>query len=78
MQFNISVPAYSIFMRVLLTGAFGNVGQRTLEVLLKKEYKVRCFDLKTSRNVNIELQLRKLGKFEVVWGDIRDTNMVNS
>ncbi len=64
-------------MRVLLTGAFGNVGQRTLEVLLKKEYEVRCFDLKTPRNVNIESHLRKLGKFEVVWGDIRDSNVVN-
>ncbi|MCK4895796.1 MAG: NAD(P)-dependent oxidoreductase [Candidatus Heimdallarchaeota archaeon] len=62
-------------MRVLLTGAFGNVGQRTLEVLLKKEYKVRCFDLKTPRNVNTELQLRKLGNYEVVWGDIRDPNI---
>ncbi|MHA1345567.1 MAG: NAD-dependent epimerase/dehydratase family protein [Candidatus Heimdallarchaeaceae archaeon] len=63
-------------MRVLLTGAFGNVGQRTLEVLLKKEYKVRCFDLRTPRNVKTELQLRKLGNYEVIWGDIRDSKMV--
>ncbi len=64
-------------MRVLLTGAFGNVGQRTLEVLLKKEYTVRCFDIRTTRNVNTELKLRKLGNYEVVWGDIRDPDITH-
>ncbi|MBY9002268.1 MAG: NAD(P)-dependent oxidoreductase, partial [Candidatus Heimdallarchaeota archaeon] len=64
-------------MNVLLTGAFGNVGQRTLEVLLQQNHQVRCFDLKNNRNVNTELKLRKLGKYEVVWGDIRDPSTVS-
>jgi nucleoside-diphosphate-sugar epimerase len=54
-----------------------NVGKRTLEVLLKKEYTVRCFDIRLTRNVNTELQLRKLGNYEVVWGDIRDPDIAH-
>ncbi|MCK5409407.1 MAG: NAD(P)-dependent oxidoreductase, partial [Candidatus Heimdallarchaeota archaeon] len=76
-QFDISVQDNNRLMRVLLTGAFGNVGRRTLEVLLKKEYQVRCFDIRTKRNVNTELQLRKLGNYEVVWGDIRDSDIAH-
>ena len=59
-------------MKILLTGAFGNVGQSTLEVLLKKGYSVRCFDLKNTRNLKVERRMKKLGKFEIIWGDIRD------
>ena len=63
-------------MAVLLTGAFGNVGQRTLELLLEKGYSVRCFDLKNPRNSAIESRLKQLGKFETVWGDIRDKKII--
>jgi len=66
-------PCAYFLMKVLLTGAFGNVGQRTLELLLKKGYSVRCFDLRNPRNVQIETRMRKLGIFETVWGDIRDS-----
>ncbi len=59
-------------MAVLLTGAFGNVGQRTLEILLEKGYSVRVFDLKNPRNSAIESKLKQLGEFETIWGDIRD------
>ena len=64
-------------MAVLLTGAFGNVGQRTLELLLQKGYFVRCFDLKNPRNSAIETRLKQLGKFETVWGDIRDKKTID-
>ena len=37
-------------MKVLLTGAFGNVGLSTLEELLKRNYDIRIFDIKTKRN----------------------------
>jgi nucleoside-diphosphate-sugar epimerase len=62
-------------MRVLLTGAFGNVGQSTLEVLLTKGYFVRCFDLKNPRNLKVERKMKKLGQFETIWGDIRDQDL---
>jgi short-subunit dehydrogenase len=56
-------------MKVLLTGAFGNVGKSALEELLKQGHTVRCFDLKTKAN---EKAARKLkGQIEVVWGDLR-------
>ena len=64
-------------MAVLLTGAFGNVGQRTLELLLEKGYSVRCFDLKNPRNSAIETRLKQFGEFETIWGDIRDTVTIN-
>ncbi|OLS29773.1 MAG: CDP-paratose 2-epimerase [Candidatus Heimdallarchaeota archaeon AB_125] len=65
-------------MRVLLTGAFGNVGQSTLEVLLRKGYSVRCFDLKNPRNLKAEKKMKKLGEFEIIWGDIRDPSISDS
>jgi nucleoside-diphosphate-sugar epimerase len=64
-------------MKVLLTGAFGNVGQRTLKILLNRGYSVRCFDLKNPRNVQLETRLQKIGVFETVWGDIRDSTTTN-
>jgi nucleoside-diphosphate-sugar epimerase len=63
-------------MRVLLTGAFGNVGQSTLEVLLKKGYSVKCFDLGNPRNLKIKKELKKLGYFDTIWGDIRDQEVI--
>ena len=63
-------------MKVLLSGAFGNVGESTLKELLKKGYDVRCFDLKNPRNARIRNKLSKYGIFEVIWGDIRDKETV--
>ena len=59
-------------MKVLLTGAFGNVGQRTLTLLLERGYSVRCFDIKNSRNIAIESKINQKWDFETIWGDIRD------
>lgn len=60
-------------MKVLLTGAFGNIGQSALEELLKQGHTVRCFDLKTRAN---QRAARKFdgqfdGQVEVMWGDLR-------
>ena len=55
-------------MRVLLTGAFGNIGTVTLEELVKRGHRVRCFDLKTRSNERAARRLR--GNVEVVWGDL--------
>jgi len=56
-------------MRVLLTGAFGNVGKSALEELLKQGHTVRCFDLKTKANEKAARGFE--GQIEVVWGDLR-------
>lgn len=56
-------------MRVLLTGAFGNVGRSTLEELVRQGHRVTCFDLKTRAN---EKAARRFGhEVRVVWGDLR-------
>lgn len=65
-------------MRVLLTGAFGNIGESTLLALFKKNYDIKCFDLTNERNIKIAEKLGKKGTFEVVWGDILDLPMVKS
>lgn len=57
-------------MKVLLTGAFGNIGSVVLEELLRRGHSVRCFELPTKPN---QRRARRLaGQAEVVWGDIRN------
>ena len=56
-------------MRVLLTGAFGNVGTSALKELLSQGHTVRCFDIPSKVNLHAAQRLR--GRVEVVWGDLR-------
>ena len=65
-------------MKVLLTGAFGNIGVSTIHELLKQGHEVRCFDVdtptnrKTAKKVNKQiLTMAYPGKAEIVWGDLR-------
>src|ERR1700726_3911726 len=61
-------------MRVLLTGAFGNIGSSTLEELQKQGHQVRCFDIKQATYLR---KARRLAKsVEVMWGDIRQKDDV--
>lgn len=63
-------------MKILLTGAFGNIGFSTLQELLKQGHTVRSFDLK---NKQTEKKARQVaGKTEIIWGDIRDAQHVAS
>lgn len=57
---------------MLLTGAFGNIGQHTLEILLNRGYRVRAFDVPTKANK------KAAKKFDtsVIWGDITHTYAV--
>ncbi len=65
-------------MRVLLTGAFGNVGESTLLSLFKRGYEIRCFDLQTENNEKTRKRLTKKGDFEVVWGNILNKDNVEA
>ena len=56
-------------MNILLTGAFGNVGQSTLDALLERGHSVRCFDVPTRANLKTAARYR--GKIDVYWGDLR-------
>lgn len=59
-------------MRVLLTGAFGNVGAQVLDHLLQMGYEVTCFDLKTKATEQKRAALAQTREFHTAWGDLRD------
>lgn len=56
-------------MKVLITGAFGNLGKYTICELLKKGYKVTCYELKNKKNERIAKTLSK--DVKIVWGDLK-------
>lgn len=62
--------------RVLLTGAFGNVGRSAARELLRQGHVVRCFDLKSKANQKAADQLA--GQIEVRWGDVRHLDDVQA
>ena len=56
-------------MKVLITGALGNLGMNATRQLSTQGHKVRCFDIKTKPN---EKKAKKLpAGAEIFWGDIR-------
>jgi len=57
-------------MRVLVTGAFGNVGRSALVELLAQGHQVRAFDLRN--RANQRAARRCDDRTEVVWGDLRN------
>lgn len=56
-------------MRVLVTGAFGRLGQAVLDRLLEEEHTVIAFDVPNRRNRRAAQ--RFAGRVQTVWGDIR-------
>ncbi len=56
-------------MKVLLTGAFGNIGMSTLQELLRQGHQVRCFV--SRRKAHARTARRFAGKIEFIQGDIR-------
>jgi nucleoside-diphosphate-sugar epimerase len=57
-------------MRVLVTGAFGRLGQEGIERLLQEGHSVIAFDLPTRRN---RKEARRFeGRVQTVWGDVRE------
>src|SRR5579885_1689403 len=65
-----SCAAYSL-MKVLLTGAFGNLGMSTLHELLHQGHQVRCFV--SRRPAHARTARRFAGKIELIQGDIRQS-----
>ena len=58
-------------MRVLLTGAFGNIGAHTLEEVVRRGHVVRCFDIPTRANRRTARRFARAPGIEIVWGDLR-------
>ncbi|MFX1457052.1 MAG: NAD-dependent epimerase/dehydratase family protein [Promethearchaeota archaeon] len=67
-----------INLRVLLTGALGNVGQNTLKQLITRDHDVTCFDLPNSINKKIYAKLSKKLQFKMVWGDLLNKKDLNN
>ena len=57
-------------MKILVTGAFGNIGEGTVLELLDRGYRVRCFDVASRRNLKKAARLGECA--EIVWGDLRN------
>jgi len=57
-------------LKVLLTGAFGNVGLSTLKELLKRDHEVSVFELNNRRNRKIAKNFK--AKIQIFWGDLRN------
>src|SRR3990172_7655754 len=63
-------------MRVLLTGAFGNIGSAALQELLAAGHQVRCLDLPSKKTKQFASTLP--ASVEVVWGNLSDEALVRS
>ncbi len=65
--------------RVLLTGAFGNVGAHAIEQLLALGHEVHAFDLDTKANRRRAARLQARGaRFSCCWGDLRERERVHA
>ncbi len=65
-----TLAGVSTSVKVLLTGAFGNVGSHVLAELTRRGHAVRCFDLPTPANKRVAR--RQAVAAQVVWGDVTD------
>ncbi len=63
-------------MRILITGAFGNLGVSTLKSLLYQEHEIICLDIQTKKAQKIQKKLLKIAQFETVWGSVTDKETV--
>ena len=71
----VRINLYIVRMKVLLTGAFGNVGLSTLKELIEKDYAVRVFEVYNKKNRKIAKKFKN--QVEIVWGDLRNKDDVN-
>ena len=61
-------------MRVLVTGAFGNVGTYAVDELLRRGATVRCLDIPSRASKRKARPYA--GKIDIIWGDIRNMKVM--
>jgi len=71
----VRINSYLVRMKILLTGAFGNVGLSTLKELLNKDYTVRVFEVSNKKNQKIAKKFKN--RIDIKWGDLRNMEEVN-
>jgi len=59
--------------KVMLTGAFGNVGEHTLRALVADGHDVVAFDTRSPATVSKAGRLEQQLRFRTVWGDLGDS-----
>jgi nucleoside-diphosphate-sugar epimerase len=59
--------------QVLLTGAFGNVGEYTLRALVGEGHSVVAFDMRSDATLAKAARLEAELRFRTVWGDLTDS-----
>ncbi len=65
-------------MKILLTGAFGNLGTSCLAELTDQNYSIRCFDIKSKMTeTRSKIYSKKYPNLEIFWGDILDKNSIH-
>ncbi len=62
--------------KILVTGAFGNIGSRTIQALLQKGHMINTFDIKNLANQQKALELGD--QVQCFWGDLRDSISLES
>ncbi|MGY5854599.1 MAG: NAD-dependent epimerase/dehydratase family protein, partial [Candidatus Thorarchaeota archaeon] len=63
-------------MKILVTGAFGNIGESTLLALGKKDQEIRVFDIKSDVTLKKCKTLSKQVQFKTNWGDITNRDSI--
>lgn len=65
-------------MKVLLTGAFGNLGSLVAETLLKGGHHIVAFDVANKTNQKVAKALQQQPNLDIVWGDIRNQQQIEN
>lgn len=63
-------------MKILLTGAFGNLGTSCIIELSQQGYDIRCFDVKSKMTETRYNIYKKDYNFEVFWGNLLDKDSI--
>ena len=62
--------------KIIVTGAFGNVGANVIRELQKTDTEILAIDLENKRNLKTYNDLRKSGEFSVKWLDLTNSEGV--
>lgn len=61
-------------MKILVTGAFGNIGQKVIDLLIERSHQVVCFDLDNENNRKASAKFGS--RVDTLWGDITNQQQV--